>query len=598
MTAMTMTENRPVATVESGSWRLNVLGPVELIYDGTPVEVSGPTRTLLALLARTPGEEIGTPSLVAGLWGSEPPEDSEKEVASHVSRLRKALTVVAPNMDPTSVVVTMPTGYILAIQPSNADILAFERLAADGRRAISVGQPRLALASLDAALALWRGNAYEDFGEHAFARAEANRLEELRLAAIESRVDARLALAAPGVPAELVAELQALVADHWHRERLWGQLMTALFRLGRRSDALATHRRAQEMLAEGLRVQPGPELRAVERAVLDSDNALYGTPLRQRGTVPPALAGTVPACVGRDEEVQWLTGALDLAATRRAQARLVVGSPGTGKTRLMAEVAQRAAAARGGRAPLAGGGDRPGQPGGGGRPADPGHRRGPRPGRARRRRAGRRLHPHGGRAAGGHDRHLPRPGPGGRSAERAQAGAVGARRRRGGRDRPRVRPDRDRRDRRVGDGQRRRRAGPGPPGGQRMGVRAGRPPDRPGGRRCGRTAPGAGRPARRGRRRDAGVRPCTGEGAAVAAQPSVRSKAPTPAWPDSDRATPRSSTAASTSWPRRWPGWPSTRCSHWSARPAAASRRCCGPGCCRPSPPVSCPTRPAGARSW
>jgi len=217
MTAMTMTENRPVATVESGSWRLNVLGPVELTYDGTPVEVSGPTRTLLALLARSPCEEIGTASLVAGLWGSEPPEDSEKEVASHVSRLRKALTVVAPNVDPTSVVVTMPTGYILAIQPSNADILAFERLAADGRRAISVGQPRLALASLDAALALWRGNAYEDFGEHAFARAEANRLEELRLAAIESRVDARLALAAPGAPPELVAELQALVADHWHR---------------------------------------------------------------------------------------------------------------------------------------------------------------------------------------------------------------------------------------------------------------------------------------------------------------------------------------------------------------------------------------------
>ena len=340
---MTTTENRPVVrTAVDGAWRLNVLGPVELCYDGNPVEVTGTTRTLLALLARTPCEEVSTATIIAGMWGSAPPDDSEKEVASCVSRLRKALTVVAPNVDPTGVVVTLSSGYILAIQPSNADILAFERLLADGRRAISVGQPALALHQLDAALGLWRGNAYQDYGEIAFARAEADRLEDLRLAAVESRVDARLAISAPNVPPHLMTELQQLVSEHWHRERLWGQLMTVLVRLGRRADALAIHRRAQEQLAERLRVQPGAELRAVEEAVINRDPMLFGVPV-EATSVPSALTTTVPPCLGRDEEVAWLCAALDLAATRRAQARLVVGSPGIGKSRLIAEVAQRAA---------------------------------------------------------------------------------------------------------------------------------------------------------------------------------------------------------------------------------------------------------------
>jgi DNA-binding winged helix-turn-helix (wHTH) protein len=251
------------APTADGQWRLNVLGQVELCYDGQPVQVTGATRTLLAMLARNPGEEISTASIVAGMWGSAPPEDAEKEVASHVSKLRRALTVVAPQASPTGVVVTLPQGYILAIQPSNADTLAFERLLADGRRALQVGQAGLAIARLDAALALWRGPAYADFGDHAIVRTEAARLEELRLAAVAAVAQARLAAAAPGV--------------------------------------------------------------------------------RPRPVLPEALAGTVPTCVGRDEEIGWLLSSLDLAATRRAQARLIVGSAGIGKSRLIAAVAQRAA---------------------------------------------------------------------------------------------------------------------------------------------------------------------------------------------------------------------------------------------------------------
>jgi len=324
-------------------WRLSVLGPVQLSYSGRVVDVAGTERTLLALLSRVPGEEISTATIVAGMWGSAPPQDAEKTVASHVARLRKALTAVAPDVDPTSVIVTMPAGYVLTLAPSHVDISLFERLAVDGRRALEVGQPALAVARLQAAQALWRGAPFADLAQQTFARAEAARLEDLRLAAIEFRVDAQLALTAPSASPAVVAELQALVTEHWHRERLSGLLMTALFRLGRRGDALAAFRQARTRLAEELRAEPGADLRAVERAVIAGDPVLLGTPV-QATLVPDALAVTVPACTGRVEELDWLSTALDLAATRRGQARVVVGSPGIGKSRLLAELAQRAAA--------------------------------------------------------------------------------------------------------------------------------------------------------------------------------------------------------------------------------------------------------------
>jgi DNA-binding SARP family transcriptional activator len=325
---------------DSSGWRLNVLGPVELCYDGVPVDVTGVARTLLVLLARNAGQEVTTTSLIAAVWGSAPPEDPGNVIASQISRLRKALTAVAPAVNPTQVIVTVPSGYILDVTAPNVDVVAFERLVGDGRRALEVGQPALARQRLDEALALWRGGAYEDVLD--VARAEAGRLEDLRLAAVEHRIEARLALSAPAVDEELVSELERLAELHWHRERLWAQLMIALFRLGRRGDALAAHRRAQVLLADGLHAEPGPELRSAERAVLTNDESLYGT-LPNASTVPDELAGPAPECLGRDEELAWLESALDLAATRRAQPRLIVGSPGMGKTRMLAELAHRAA---------------------------------------------------------------------------------------------------------------------------------------------------------------------------------------------------------------------------------------------------------------
>ena len=340
---VTTTEEAPVGTASAVVWRLNVLGSLELLGAGRRVEVSGPVRTLLALLARNPGEVVGTAQLIADMWGGQPPEAAETTLASYAARLRKAIDHTVAGAASDEVVASQPDGYLLAIGESNVDFCDFERLLGEGRRALSVGQPLLAVARLDEALRLWRGNAYADVGDHAFSRAEASRLGELRLAAVESRVDAQLATAAPNVPAGLVAELEALVAEHPHRERLWVQLMTALYRLGRRGDAIAAFRQARIRLAEDLGVDVGPGLHAAERAVLAGDPALNGIALAAT-VVPEALAVSVSACVGRDEEIAWLETALDLAATRRGQARLIIGGPGLGKTRLIAEVAQRAAA--------------------------------------------------------------------------------------------------------------------------------------------------------------------------------------------------------------------------------------------------------------
>ena len=297
-------------------------------------------RALLALLTRSAGQVVSVESLVDGLWGSTPPAGAERAVASYVSRLRKALATAAVDAPP--VVLTRAPGYLLAVDPADVDLTEFESRMAEGRRAAAVCQPALAAARLRQALALWRGDAYADVGEVAFAPVEALRLAELRLAAIESRVEAELAAAAPIAPPTLVSELQLLVAEHPHRERLWAQLITCLYRQGQQADALATYQRARTRLVEDLGVEPGVELRAAELAVLGGDPILSGRPAPVM-LVPSELPGPVPGCVGRDEELAALEAALDEAATTNGQARVLIGGAGYGKTRLVAELAHRAA---------------------------------------------------------------------------------------------------------------------------------------------------------------------------------------------------------------------------------------------------------------
>jgi len=336
MSAPVRDRSRPHRT----DWRVGVLGPVEIRTGTRRVEVQGVARSVLALLTRSAGQVVSVEAMVDGLWGSRPPAGAERAVASYISRLRKALSK-AGGPDAAAIVVTRSPGYLLAIDPSNVDVTEFDTLVAEGRKALVTGQPALAARRLTQALSLWRGEPYADVGEAAFAVAEARRLTELRLSAVESRIDAELAASAPTAPAALTGELQALLTEHPHRERLWTQLITCLYRHGQQAEALAAYQNARNRLVEDLGVEPGPELRAAERAVLAGDPSLYGQPVTPT-PVPDALPGPVPGCVGRDEELTWLEEALDAAATTRGQARLVVGGAGFGKTRLIAELAHRA----------------------------------------------------------------------------------------------------------------------------------------------------------------------------------------------------------------------------------------------------------------
>ncbi len=322
---------------DATAWSFDVLGPLAVRHDGQPIEVVGVAARVLGRLLVTPGRLVSVDAIAAGLWGDLGTVDARNAVTSYVNRLRKALS----NRGGVVPVVTRPPGYVLAVSPEAVDAVRFERLAAQGRRALHLRQPALAAQRLTAAMDLWRGEPYADLADVPFAQAERIRLEAVRLAALEARVDAELA--APGQRASaLVAQLESLVARYPHHERFWAQLMTTLYRCGRQADALSAYQRARTRLLDEVAVEPGPELRSVERAVLAEDPALLGIPVAPV-TLPLALDHPGALCVGRDGELAALTGALDLAACETGQVRHVLGPPGLGKTHLVTEFARRAA---------------------------------------------------------------------------------------------------------------------------------------------------------------------------------------------------------------------------------------------------------------
>ena len=211
-------------SVEPMEYRL--LGPLEARGEDGPVQLGGAKpRALLALLLLDAGRSISSPRLVDELWGEDAPASARKMVQINVSHLRKVL--------PPGVLRTDAAGYCLRIDPDTLDLGRFERLAGEGRAALATGDHGAAADRLAEALALWRGPALAEFGE-AFAEREGARLEALRLAALEDRVEADLAL---GRHSAVAAELAALVRDHPERERLRGQHMLALYRSGRQTDA-------------------------------------------------------------------------------------------------------------------------------------------------------------------------------------------------------------------------------------------------------------------------------------------------------------------------------------------------------------------------
>jgi DNA-binding SARP family transcriptional activator len=245
---------------------IRVLGAFQVEVDGRVANLGGPRlRALLASLVAAAARPVAVSSLVQLLWGIEAPDDAERTVRTYVSRLRKALTPAA------DLIVTRPPGYLLPVAPESVDAARFERLAAAGRQSLEAGRPDVAAGQLATALGMWRGEAYQEFHGLAVLEAEARRLAELRYNAVQDRIEAQLAI---GHGQDPIAELTVLTTDNPANERLWGQLMTALYRAGRQADALDAFRRARLMLVDRAGVEPSPVLGAIHRRILDQDASL------------------------------------------------------------------------------------------------------------------------------------------------------------------------------------------------------------------------------------------------------------------------------------------------------------------------------------
>jgi predicted ATPase/DNA-binding SARP family transcriptional activator len=321
-----------------------LLGPLEVCREGRLLPLGGAKqRALLACLLIHANQAVSTDRLIDDLWGDKAPDTAANTLHVYVANLRKALQPGRPRGARSELLLTRPPGYLLRVSDDEYDALRFERLVEEGRQSLT-SDPQTASARLQEGLALWRGPALADFAFEPFASAEATRLEELRLSALEGRIEADLAL---GHHAEVVAELEGLVTAHPLRERLRAHLMIALYRCGRQAEACRVYDATRTVLLEEMGMEPSPPLRELLRAILSQDPALTAPSRAPRlahgeaslgvATKPDATPHNLPvelsSFVGRERELEEVTCLL-------SNYRLVTltGAGGSGKTRLALRV--------------------------------------------------------------------------------------------------------------------------------------------------------------------------------------------------------------------------------------------------------------------
>jgi DNA-binding SARP family transcriptional activator len=334
--APALVRNEPPASpvdLTSRMTEFRMLGPLEVAAGAEALPLGGgKARALLARLLVDVNRTVSIDALVDALWGDEAPASAVKMVQVHVSALRKVL--------PDGTLRTRAPGYALEIAPEAVDLVQFTRLRAEGREALTAGGAETAAERLRAALALWRGAALAELSEP-FATMHAAHLEELRIACLEDRIEADLAL---GHHADLIGELRGLVESEPLRERPRRQLMLALYRAGRQAEALDVYHAFRATLREELGMEPSAALGELQRHVLNHDAALDVAPRAQRRAIvaPPVQRIERPELIGRADDLARLERAFDAAAAGRGATALIVGPAGIGKTVLAAELADHA----------------------------------------------------------------------------------------------------------------------------------------------------------------------------------------------------------------------------------------------------------------